>query len=293
MTESWNRFWFREAAPLGVIAARVLLASNALWILLSRPMLPALRAWPSVFWDPVDPAILRRFLIFEIPVAVEIALFWILCLSLAATIAGLAPRLNCFVSALLLYHFAPFEDVLASVGGPFFHGLTIPVTGLMILAVADRPRLESDPSPEWRWPLALIRLLFAFTYLFSGISKLANPGLVWATAANFEGLVLGMVFPDVRPAWGSVFIGNDLLNWGGAIAGIAMDLLFITAVFSRRAARWIVPAAAAVHLLVVPVLGVVFLNLPLLLLFVNWDWVQQKQPMSALLREPVSGRPAE
>lgn len=276
LSEGWNRFWFRDASPLGLIAARMLLASNALWILLSRPGLPGLRGWPGPFWKPIDPGLLHRFLIFDIPVRAEITLYWVLCAALLSCIAGVFPRLSCFVSALLLYHFAPFEDILASAGGPFFHGLTVPVTGLFILSISERPRLSLSGSPEWRWPLKAIQLLFAFTYLFSGLSKLRHPGLVWVTGGNFEGLVLGMVFPDVRPIWADWFVGNELLAWGGALAGIAMDLFLISVVFSKRAARILVPLVAIVHLMVIPVLGVVFLNLPLLLLFVNWDWVQER-----------------
>ena len=32
----WNRFWFRPASPLGMLAVRFILAANALWLVLAE-----------------------------------------------------------------------------------------------------------------------------------------------------------------------------------------------------------------------------------------------------------------
>ncbi len=268
---AWKEFWFRPEGPVNLIAARAIVSANALWILLSRPDLPDILAWPRAFWISVDRGLALRFLIFGLPAFVEEGLYVLLGLSLAAALFGVLPRLACFTAAVLLYHFAPLEDIFASRGGPFFRGLTVPVLALFLLAFADAPRRNASSSPEWRWPLAAIQVCFAFTYLLSGISKLITVGPAWATARNFEGLVLGLMLPEVTPPWAHVFVGNTLLCWLGAVFGILIDFAPPLALFSRKAARWIVPAVFLGHLAIIPIFGVVFLALPQLLLFVDWE----------------------
>jgi hypothetical protein len=273
MSGAWDRFWFRPEPAINLRAAEVILALTALWIVLSRPLLPELVRWPAPFWLHAGPWLRARFLIGPAPYAVEAALYAILAIALLLVISGWFVRPAALTAGLLLYHFAPFEDIFASAGGPMFRGLTVPCLGLLIAGFAVTPRRSDEPSPEFRWPLALTQLLFAFTYLLSGISKLRLVGLPWATSRNFEGLVLGMVFPDVAPPWAAWFIGHPLLCQLGALTGLALDFGFIGAVFSRRARRMIVPLTLMVHLLVAGVMNVVFLSAPLLLLFVNWDWL--------------------
>jgi hypothetical protein len=269
---AWNRFWFRDESPVNLIAARIILALSALWLVLSRPKLPEIVTWPEAFWLHADVFTRLRFLI-VFPYAVEVGLYVALIAALLCVLAGRVVRPAAFASALLLYHFAPFEDIFTSAGGPFFRGFTLLVSGLLIIAFAQRARRTDAPSSEYRWPLVMIELLFAFTYLMSGISKVRLVGLHWATARNFEGLVLGLMFPDVIPPWAHWFVGHPILCWAGALSGLAMDFLFVTAVFSRRAARLIVPMTLIAHLTIALAMGVVFLGAPALLLFVNWSWL--------------------
>jgi hypothetical protein len=268
---AWNRFWFAPARPTNFVAARAIVSLTALWLVLSRPRLPEIVAWPQAFWLHANAWLRARYLIAGLPYAAEMALYVVLIVALLMTVAGRYAAISAFVAAVLLYHFAPFEDIFTS-ASPFFHGLTSCVSCLFVIAFAQRPR-HDEPSPEYRWPLILMRLLFAFTYLLSGISKLRFTGLRWATARNFEGIVTAMMFPDVTPPWAHWFVGQPLLCWLGAAAGFGMDFLFISAVFSKRAARVIVPLTFIAHLIVVKALGVVFLGAPLLLLFVNWEWL--------------------
>ena len=271
LAAAWERFWFRPAGPTGVIAARAIVSGSALWLTLSRPGLPDVLAWPAAFWAGVGRGLELRFLIVGLPLSVERGLYALLGAALAASLFGLWPRASCLTAAVLLYHFAPLTDILVSGGGPFFHGLTVPVLGLFLLAFARAPRSDSAPSPEWRWPLAAIQVSFAAIYLLSGWSKLVSVGPAWATPGNFEGLVLNMMFPDLVPPWAHVFVGHPVLCGLGALGGVAMDLGIPVALFFPRAARWIVPLAFLGHLAVVPIFGVVFLGLPGLLLFVDWE----------------------
>ena len=284
MSRAWDAFWFRPAPPHNLIAARIIVALTTLWLVLSRPLLPDVVRWPAPFWKHADIFIRVRFGIMPLPFAVEMTLYVLLALSLLATAAGVFTRLAAFTSAILVYHFAPFEDILVSTGGPFFRGFTAPLLALLVIAFANSPQKRSEPSAEFRWPVALIQLIFALTYLLSGISKLRLAGLAWATRGTFESIVLSMMIPDSVPPWSHYFVGNPMLGWAGAFVGVAMDFLFIVAVFSRRAARVIVPLAFVAHIAIIEVLGVVFLDMPMLLLFVNWEWLTSK------LRRPGSAR---
>ncbi|MCU1227516.1 MAG: hypothetical protein JWO97_400 [Acidobacteria bacterium] len=273
MKNAWDRFWFRPGGPTNFIAARIIVAITSLWLVLSRPNLPGIVAWPEAFWLHPNTWLRARFLILGLPYAAELALYVVLIVALLLTAAGRYTAMSAFAAAVLLYHFAPFEDIFTSLSGPFFRGLTACVSCLFIISFAKQPRRLDQPSPEYRWPLMLMRLLFALTYLLSGISKLRLVGPRWATGQNFEGIVMAMMLPDATPPWAHWFIGHPLLCWLGALAGVMMDFLFIFTLFSPRAARILVPLVAVTHLVVVKVLGVVFPAAPLLLLFVNWEWL--------------------
>jgi hypothetical protein len=273
LRRGWDHFWFQLEPPTNLRAARILLAVNALWLVLSRPNLPEVVRWPEPFWIRPDLATRIRFLILPIGYQAEMILWLVLIAALLFVLAGRLVRTAGLLAGILLYHFAPFEDVFSAYGGPNFRGFTVPLLGLLIIAFGGHPHRADGPSPEWRWQLKLIQLLFAFTYLLSGISKLRLAGWRWATGENFEGLVLGLIFPDVAPPWAHWFIGQPALSWVGAINGMLMDFGVVLAVFSPRAARLIVPVTLLAHFAIVKVMGVVFLGFPLLLLFVNWDWL--------------------
>ena len=205
---AWDAFWYRPASPLGLMAARAIVSLQVLWLLLSRPDLPDILGWPRGFWTSADPMLLGRFFIFPVPVLVEKALYLLLQIALVLNVFGLVPRVAGFAAGVLVYHFAPFEDVFSSTGGPFFRGFSVAVPALLVLSFARIPRRGRCLSAEYRWPLALIQLLFSFTYLFSGVAKLMAVGPAWASARNFEGLVRGLMFPEVTPPWAHWFIGG-------------------------------------------------------------------------------------
>jgi hypothetical protein len=271
LATAWERFWFRPAGPAGLLATRAILCGNALWILLSRPGLPDLFSWPAAFWRNVPEALKVRFLIFGLSPAIEKGLFVLLLLLLVTAACGIAPRLSCLAGAVLLYHFAPLEDIFASQGGPFFRGLTLPVLGLFLLGFAQIPRRGAAPSAELRWPLAAIQVACVFTYLLSGLSKLISVGPDWASPANFEGLVLGLMLPEVSARWAHLFVGNPMLCGLGGAGGLVMDFAPALVLWKPRYALWIVPVLVLGHLAITQIFGVHFLALPQLAVLLDWD----------------------
>lgn len=264
------RLFLRAQHPFALRAVRALLALQALWILLSRPDLPQITAWPAVFRQSVAPALVVRFGVLLGHPIVETALFAILHVGLLSAAAGLLPRVSCLLAGLLLYHFAPFEELIAGVPHVFFGGLTVPTLGLLLLSFAEAPRPPDVPSSEWGWPVSLIRLLFAFNYFGAGLAKLRYSGLSWFSGDNVQRWLIENAAYTSAPLTGWV-AARPALCWALALATLALELAFPAAALSRRAARVLAPLAAVFHLGITATLGFFFPSLPLLLLYVDWD----------------------
>jgi hypothetical protein len=270
----WERVFFAPAHPLCLSATRVILCAQALWILLSRPDLPDLLRWPREFFVLVDPRLPLRFGL-GLPAAAEWALFVILHAALLAALLGLRPAVTSFLSALLLYHFAPFEEIVAGLPHTAFGGLTVPTVGLFILAFARTPGARGAPSWEYRWPFALIQLLFALSYLFPTLAKLHFSGPGWYTADNIHYYLLGNHSVTLAPLARALAARPALC---AAVAGgtLALEALSPLVVVSSRFALAFVPAALAFHLGIVFAIGYFFPSLPLLLLLLPWDAVGRR-----------------
>jgi hypothetical protein len=127
------------------------------------------------------------------------------------------------------------------------------------------------PSADFRWPLAMIRLLIAFTYLSSGITKLLAVGPRWFTSRNFQGLVLGLILPETSPPWARWVAERPALCGVGAVLAFALDFLLAAFLLSPRRAPFAVLILAGAHLAIAQTLGVFFLGAPLLLVCLDWD----------------------
>ena len=277
---AWDGFWYRPERPLGMLAVRTIVAANALWILLSRPSLPELVAWPRAFWRATLPSVNVRYLV-GLPLSVERLLYVLLIVALAASLLGILPRAACLVSAVLLYHFAPLETIFWSRLGPYFNGLTFPLLALLVLGFARVPRGGAPPSPEFRWPLALTQVLFAFNYFSAAFSKLHTAGLAWISGANIQGMAATIGTTWSAPPWAKWVAEQPLLGAAIAIGTMLLELGFILVPFSRVAARLLVPAAAIGHVGIVLAFGIVFLNVPCLLIYLDWDridaWIRSRR----------------
>jgi hypothetical protein len=270
LSRAWNHVFFRPAHPLCLVAARTILCLQAVWILLSRPDLPDLARWPDELWILADRFLPVRFGLRVLPPALENGLFVVLHAALLAALAGFRPRAACLTSAALLYHFAPFEEAIAGLPHTAFGGLTVPALGLFVLAFAEDPRRLREPSPEARWPFALIQLLFALGYFFPTVAKLRFSGLSWFTAENIRYYAMG----------NATVTGAPLALWVAArpaacaaIAGFTflLELLSPLVVASARFAMAFALAALVFHAGIVLVIGYFFPSLPLLLLLLDWD----------------------
>jgi hypothetical protein len=272
----WDRVWFRPAHPLSLVATRAIVSLQALWILLSRPDLPDLARWPSEFWVLSGPWLPARFGIVGLPLGVEYGLFVILHGLLLAALLGLRPRVSCFLSGLLLYHFAPFEEAIAGLPHTAFGGLTVPVLVLLVLSFAESPPRSGEPSPEYRWPFALAQLLFACSYFFPTLAKLRFSGAGWFTAENIRYYALGNLAVTGAPL--AAWVAERPAVCGAiALGTLLLEGLSPLVVLSPAAAMAFIPAALVFHVGIVLVIGYFFPSLPLLLLLLDWDAVGRRR----------------
>ncbi len=272
----WNRCWFTPASARSLRATRIILAAHALWVVLSKPDIPHLVSWPAVFFDPAQRAGYLRFGIVRGGEPVEWMLYAILHVTLAAVIAGALPRIMCAISALLLYHFAPFEEVIIGMPHTHFAGLTVATIGLFILAFAEVPPANGDAmSPEYRWPVTLIQLIYSFIYLFAFLSKIRFNGIRWFTWTTIRAQIAGNwgVHPN---AFGMQVATRPLLCWAIVIATLLFESLFWLCVFMPRLRLSFVLAAIGFHIGILLTMNIHFASAPLLLLFVNWDSLAER-----------------
>lgn len=293
---AWERFWFAPETARNLAAARIVLAAQALWILLSRDI-PALSALPPAFWAEVPASARWRFLIFEGRPGLESALQGVALLALLGALLGVAARACCLLAALLLYHLAPLETLFFT-PSPWAKGLTLPVLGLLTLSLspcADALRLGGPgkaaraSGPDHGWPLRLVQLFVCQPYLFSGIAKLKSAGLAWASPENLRAWLLLANLDDQLAAFrapGLWLADRPLLCLAMGALALAMDLGFILALFSKRSRRVILPAAVLFHATILVTQNYAFLSAPLLLVFVDWG------PRVSRGRTPPGGGPS-
>jgi hypothetical protein len=287
VTAWWERTWFAPARAPNLAAARIIIALHALWIVLSRDY-AATAGLPRAFWDEVDLTLRLRYLVVPGQPLLEHVLVVLTVIGLVGVALGVAPRVTCLASALLLYHLAPLEVILWT-ASPYERGLEISVIALVVLAVAPSADAWSVSSrsedPErvatgaYRWPLVLIQLLLAQIYLFAGYSKLVRAGLGWVSADNLRRWLLVFSQQDqvvVFHGLGGWIADRPAVALAAAVFAMLLDLGFILAVFWPKA-RWIVlPAALAFHTGIVLSMNIVFLNLPQLLVFVDWEAIARR-----------------
>lgn len=283
----WDRFWFTPASPVGLAAARIVFALYSLWILLSRDF-PGTSGAPADLWVAVTPQERWRYLIFPGHPGIEYALEGIAVVALIAVALGWRPRVTCLASALLLYHFAPYEGLMWT-SSSYFRGLDLPIIGLGILAAApcadvwaarasQRSRRASAGS-EYRWPLALLQLLVASPYFFAGYGKLYHTGIRWADWENIRNHLLAFTQDDffvVYTRIGTWIAAHPVLCGVIGAGTMLFELTFILCVFRPRLRRIYVPAALAFHVGILLSMNIYWLYWPLLAVLVDWDAVRER-----------------
>jgi hypothetical protein len=279
---AWDRFWFAPGSPRNLAGARITFGTYSLWVLLSRN-LPEMSGLPAVFWSQVGASARWRYLDFPGHPDLDRVLAWIAAFALLGAIVGVFPRFSCFVSGLLLYHLAPLESLIW-IPHPYARGLTISVIALLTLAFSRcgdcwtllRPSRDKLParSGDYTWPLRLLQLYLVQIYFFSAYAKVMVVGWKWASASNIRSWMLVCTQNEqirVFHALGTWIADRPFMCWSVGIGALMFEFGLVTALFSKWA-RWVlVPLVAVFHLGILLSMNLVFLNVPQLLVFANWD----------------------
>lgn len=294
----WQRFWFAPESARNLAAARILFGVHALWILLSRDW-PAVSGLPREIWAAVPETARWRFLIWEGHPGLEWALQAATIASLVSAVLGIWPRAACLTAGLLLYHLAPLETLFFN-PSPWVKGLTPTVPALIALGLSpcgdawalSARRTPPPPCGEYGWALRFAQLLVCQIYFFSGYSKVMRAGWGWASGENIRDWMLLATQQDQRVVFDSLgpwLAARPLLCSAAGAFALALDLGFILVLVSRRA-RVVLPlAAVGFHVGILLSLNYVFLNLPHLLLFVDWD--RATRSIRTPAREPEPAGP--
>jgi hypothetical protein len=294
--EWWDRVWFAPGSPRNLAAARIVIALHALWIVLSRDY-AGISGLPADLWSGVTAFDRVRYAIVPGHPMVERALTVVAIVALVAVVCGVATRISCLGAALLLYHLAPFETILWTTS-PYERGLEISTLSLVVLSIAPcadvwsvTARREGQRHALWEyhWPLLLIQLFVAQIYLFSGWSKLFRVGWSWVSAENLRHWLLLFNQEDqiaVFRGLGTWLAGHPALCLLIAIGSLTLDLTFIVVLVWKRARTIYVPLAAAFHVGIFFSMNIAFLNLPQLLVFLDWEWLTERLRGNRPVRVP-------
>jgi hypothetical protein len=282
----WTRVWFRAGSATNLAAARIIIGTHALWMLLSRDF-AGVSALPLEFWEGARQTARWRYLLFPHHEPLEQTLYVIAVVCLAGVVCGVYPRLACLASALLLYHLAPLETIIWT-PNPYERGLDIAVVSLVVLAVspcadvwtlvATRRHQNARSPSDYHWPVMAIQLVIAQVYLFAGYAKLYRVGWDWISAENLRRWLLVFNQQDqiaVFDRLGPWLAQSDSLTFLIAVATVALDFGFVAALFSRWRG-WLVATAVLFHAGILVSMNIAFLNLPQLLVFLDWQHIGER-----------------
>ena len=296
----WERFWFAPTPALDLAAARVIFAAHAIWIVGSLD-LPAISGVPAVFWARVPLVDRWRFLLFPGHALLEQSLQLVALAALVAAALGIWSRVACFCAGLLLYHLAPLETIFWT-PNPFERGLTVDVLALLTLSfsrsgdalsLVPTRSAEASASGDYRWPIRLVQLFLCQIYFISGYAKLTRAGLAWVSAGNIRGWLLVFSQQDqiaVSGTLGKWLADQPLACLLIAVGAITVDLGIITIVIWPRLRAWFISAALIFHAGILLTMGILFLNVPQFLIFVDWEVLRRRWRDARVVRRPSPSR---
>jgi Vitamin K-dependent gamma-carboxylase len=281
----WDRFWFAPGSPRNLAAARIVFAATSLWVLVSRNF-AGVSGLPAEFWSGVSASARWRYLDFGGHPSLERALEQSAAVALVCVIIGVLPRLSCFLAGMLLYHLAPLESIIWT-NSPYARGLTISVLALLTLAFSpcgdcwtllpSREPKQADSAGDYTWPVRLIQVFIVQIYFFSGYSKIFYAGWGWASPSNLRNWMLYFAEADqtrVFHSLGAWIAARPVICGVIGVGTLVFELGLFTVLFSRTARRLLVPLVAVFHVGILLSMNLVFLNVPQLLVFADWDGLE-------------------
>src|SRR6266704_971642 len=148
---------------------------------------------------------------------------------------------------------------------------------LWVLLSRNLAEMSGLPSVFWSQVGASARWRYLVEiYFFSGYAKLMGVGWKWASASNIRNWMLWCTEEEqirVFHTLGTWIADRPFACWSVGIGTLLFELGLITALFWKWPRRVLVPLVAVFHLGILLAMNLVFLNVPQLLVFVDWDRV--------------------
>ena len=255
---AWNRFWFAPGPAVRLGLARAIFCGSAFFFYLPQDFTEWGTAAP-VFWMPI-----WLFETFHIPALPSHALGMLQTVwkaSLALCAVGLWTRTSAFVAAALGMYLLGLPHNF----GATQHFDTLVVFAFCILAMSqagDARSLDSMLRPshsraprlgaEYTWPIRAMWMLTALVFFGAGTSKLRHSGIEWVLSDNLQLLLMRAYYHvsdgDPLTSLGLVIAQHPFAARVFAATALAIETLYIIALFSRRARPFI--GAAGIALLV-------------------------------------------
>jgi hypothetical protein len=296
LRRGWRRFWFEPESATNLAVCRILFCACVLVIFVGRDF----SEWgdvSGVFWRPIP---LFRALHLRQPsseLLQVVQVIWKVCL--AASCLGVLTR---FSTAAAFLSGTYLLGLLFSFGR-YGHAKSMLVLVMGILAVSRcgdalsvdsyirRGRGEAAPAPdaEYRWPIRLVWVVFAFVFFGGGLAKLRHSGLAWATSNTLASYLVQAAIPLARPAgppvtdWGFWIASHAHLSRAIAATTLVIELGFPLALLRRSLRMVFVPAAFLMQLGITALILSDFNNF--LIAYVFWvPWDRVLHPATRLAR---------
>jgi len=249
--QAWNRFWFEPASATDLGVCRMMFFAGLFLFYLPVDF----TEWGHVstaFWMPL-PMFSLLHLGPASPAALDsLSTVWRIALIFSAI--GLFTRSSTIVAAVLGFYLLGLPHNF----GHTYHFDALLVLALVVIAFSRAgdawsldaliARREVSPSAEYTWPIRMIWAAMALVFFAAGLAKLRHGGLDWIFSANMEMILRRSAYhtSDADPitTLGLWIASHAWLSRLLAAFSVVAELGFITALVSRRARAFFVPAAA-------------------------------------------------
>lgn len=251
LIQSWNRFWFEPASATDLGVCRMLFFAGLFLFYLPVDF----GEWGHVstaFWMPLPTFSLLHLGPASAAALESLSTLWRIALVFGAV--GLFTRSSTIVAAVLGFYLLGLPHNF----GHTYHFDALLVLALVVMAFSRAgdawsidalfARRDVTPSAEYTWPLRMIWTAMALVFFAAGLAKLRHGGLDWIVSANMEMILRRSAYhtSDADPitTLGLWIASHAWLSRLLAAFSVVAELGFITALISRRARAFFVPAAA-------------------------------------------------
>ena len=282
-----------RAAFCGFVLLQMLLTDFTAFSLLPTTVMRPIGAMQLLSWRFYDAIMTPRgMLILKV----------LLVVSLLSASLGLSTSIATKSAALL---FLFYEGLVRSFGH-FNHDEMIGVYILVVLAFTPcgdafsldrrwqrvRPR---RPGIAYGYPILLMRILVAWSYVSSALIKMRVSGLRYFSPDNLPVVSIWHSLDNLHESQHRLaFWLPNIRGITGAIVVVALlwEIAFPLAIFSKLARRIILPFGIVFHVFIIFFMNISFpYHIAAYLVFIDWPWVASRTARSKIFQRLRSSQP--